>query len=258
MATENYTLGRGEIYFGKFKPGTTTPDGFRFLGNCPDFSVSEQSTKLDHYRSTRGIKQKDLTIVTEVNRTSKVSAEDVSPENLALFLLGSAAVTSQASATALSETISQARYGRLYQLGISATNPAGVHSVTTVLVKKGVTSLVLDTDYTLDAARGMITLADASTVFADGDDLVVTYDLQAKSRELIISGSAAAQGSIKFVAYPAQGDPIDFYMPFVEISPNGDLSLISDNLMSVPLEIDIQTLGNLEAIYANGAPYVPA
>ena len=38
--TQKYTLGRGEVYFNKFKPGTNIGEGERYLGNTPEYSLT--------------------------------------------------------------------------------------------------------------------------------------------------------------------------------------------------------------------------
>ncbi len=40
MAANNQTLGRGKVYFSKFKTDTYTPEGYRYLGNTPSFNLS--------------------------------------------------------------------------------------------------------------------------------------------------------------------------------------------------------------------------
>lgn len=255
MATENYTLGRGELFFSTFKSGTRTPDGFRSLGNVPDLTVRVETEKLEHFSSKRGAKEKDLSIVLQTNRNASITAEDVSPENLALFFLGTAGIVSQASASGQTETFNDVIKGRLYQVGLSDANPSGLRSLTTPVLKKGVATLVSGTDYEIDAERGTITILESSVTVSNGDDVTLEFGLAAKSRKQIVSGSATTEGALKFIAYPVTGAPIDYYMPFVEISPNGDLALIGDELMSAPLMIEINTNGDQAAIYADGQPY---
>lgn len=255
--TQNYTLGRGELHFAKFKPGTQIPDGFRFIGNVPTFNVQVTREKLEHFRSTKGVNEKDLTITTKTNRTANITAEDISPDNLAIFLLGSAQILSEGLLTAQSETFVGTHLGRSYQVGLSDALPTGHRKLTTPVLKKGVTVLVLGTDYTIDTDRGCFTVLPTSTTVVDNDDLTLTFGTAASSRTQVISGSTQVEGALRYISYPVHGDPIDFMMPYVEISPNGDFAVIAENaLQSIPLTIDIQTKGVQAAVYADGQPYI--
>lgn len=254
---DNLTLGRGELWFAPFLPGTTTlpaGGGYRFLGNVPEFNVNVTAENLDHYGSTRGVRELDRSIPVSTNRSATISCEDIDQENLALFFLGDAGIVAQTSATTLTETFADVVVGRRYFVGVTASNPTGYRSLTTPVLKKGVATLVAGTDYSIDAERGFIDILGGGV--ADGDDVTLEFGRAAVSRTQVITGSMAAEGAFKYIAYPAEGKPIDFFMPRVKISPNGDFSLIAESaLQAIPLSVNIQTLGALKAIYADGLPY---
>ncbi|MBB5985932.1 hypothetical protein [Sphingobium lignivorans] len=248
---DNLTLGRGQLWFKK-----DGMSGFRFLGNAPAFNINVTSEKLPHYRSTRGIREKDRDIVVQTNRTSTLQLEDISEENLALYLLGSTSEIAQTSATAQSETFTDVNLGGLYQVGATTANPTGIRKLSNFVLKKGATTLVLNTDYEVDLDRGTFEVLATSSTVDEGDDLTAEFDRAAIKRKQTVSGSNSAAGEIKFVAFPAEGEPRDFLMPSATISPNGEFALIAENtLQSIPLTVEIQTKGNLSAIYCDGAPY---
>lgn len=83
----NYTVGKGVVYFRK-----SGQADFRHLGNCPSFEFTPEIEKLDHFSSQSGVRSKDRTIVLEKKGTLRIVMEEITPENLALALLG--AVTS--------------------------------------------------------------------------------------------------------------------------------------------------------------------
>lgn len=79
----NYTIGKGVVYFRK-----TGLSDFRHLGNCPEFEFTPEIEKLDHFSSQSGVRSKDRTVVLEKKGTLRIVMEEITPENLALAILG--------------------------------------------------------------------------------------------------------------------------------------------------------------------------
>jgi len=80
----NYFLGKGIV---KWQP--TAGGGFRDLGNTPMFETTPVPTRLPHYNSRQGVQRLDENPVSRVTMTCKFHLEEITPENLALALLGS-------------------------------------------------------------------------------------------------------------------------------------------------------------------------
>jgi hypothetical protein len=257
MALGNQTLGRGKIYFSLFKDGTQTPEGFRYIGNTPSFSLNITNDTLDHYSSDEGVKEKDKSIVLQTTSTGTLTCDDIQPENLALFFFGSSDVLSQASATAATYPITGVKQGLMYQIGATDDNPTGVRSISTVIVAHTSTTYVLNTDYTVDLDLGLLTIVEGGSI-TDASDITVTYDQAAKSRQVIISGSTQIQGALKYVADNPEGDDIDYLMPYVRLSPNGDYALKGDDWLALALSVEILKLSNRERIYMDGRAFTPS
>ena len=258
MANKQYTLGRGRLYFDAFLPNTKTKTGERYFGNTPSMSLTIESESLDHYDSDAGVRVKDDSVLLQLNRTGQFVTDNIDPENVALFLLGSASTLVQASATAQTYPISDVKPGRFYQIGATSLNPPGVRSVTNVVVKKGATSLTAGTDYVLDADLARLEILTTGTV-VDGDDLTVTFDLSAKNRTRIITAaSATIDGALRFVATNPKGVLLDYYMPYVRLSPNGEYALKGEEWQQIGFNLDIQKLNDTtESIYVDGRPFSP-
>lgn len=256
MAFKNYTVPKGELHFSLFKPGTETPAGFRFLGNAPEFNLTFENETLDHYSSTEGLREKDASVVLQTNATGSMTIDDIQIENLALFFFGEASVQSQTSATAVVETFTDVLQGHSYQLGISDGNPSGVRAVSNVVVKVGATTQTVEEDYTVDLELGIVKIVDGSGIAA-GDDVEVTYDRAARSRNQVISGTDQVEGALKFIAKQDQGEKIDYYLPKVKLAPNGDFSLIGEEWQQLPLSIEVLKAIGRERIYADGRPFTP-
>ena len=252
MEQMNYTLGRGELYFNKFKTGTQTGIGERYFGNTPEVNTSVESENLDHFNSDRGVREKDASVVLQTNRTGNFMTDHISPENIALFYLGSVSALTVTAATGVTQTFAEVTPGFFYQLGESQANPTGARNVTNVIVKDAAapnTTYALGTDYMLNPELGRVEVL-AGGGIAKGTDITVTYDEPAGTKEVIVSGSTAVEGSLRYVAQNPVGDQIDYFWPWVKITPNGDFALKGDEWQQIPFTIEILRRQGYEAVYA--------
>src|SRR3954468_6811676 len=79
----NYFIGKGIV---KWKGPSDV--AYRHLGNAPTFELTPNVTRLDHFSSMAGIRLKDLLVVIQKQMTVRFHLEEVTPENLALALMG--------------------------------------------------------------------------------------------------------------------------------------------------------------------------
>lgn len=253
MATKNYTLGRGELHFAQFKPGTQNPKGERYFGNTPEFNLNAEIDTLDHYSADRGIKERDDQITLQVNYSGSLTTDNISAENVALFFFGEVSTVSQASETATIENFTDVEKGLTYQLGMDAASPSGVRKVSSVVVKNGAgtTTYVAGTDYTVDLDLGRVEVLTTGTI---STTMQVTYNVAATTFERVISGNEAIEGALRFIAYNAAGEQHDFYMPRVKLQPNGDYALKGDDWQQIPLMVEVLKKPGYEAVYRDGRP----
>lgn len=256
---DNFTLGRGDLFFAR-KRDDGTFEGERLIGNTPALKLGVTSTSTKHYSSRRGMKTQDREVPVQTDYAGDFDTDDVSPKNLANLFLGSAAVVAQTALAAQTEAFAGVEQGLTYQLGRGAAgSPAGLQKVAITDVKSGdgVTTYVAGDDYTADGDLGRVTIV-AGGGIADGDDIEVLYDRLAASQEQIVAGSNVIDGYLRFIAFNAEGADIDYYLPAVKLSPNGDFAIITDQdwqKMSFKLAISADAAG--VPIYANGRAYVP-
>lgn len=249
---KKYTLGKGEVYFDK------DGEGERYIGNTTVFNVTIESETLDHFDSDQGIRTKDDSVVLEVNRTGSITTDNISKENLALFLMADMLTITQTATPVVDEAIGAVKQGRFYQLGKTSANPQGVRGVTAVTVTidpDGTpTAAVLDTDYTLDAALGRIYIIEGGGI-ADDDELEVDYTPVANSRTRVATNNAASlSGSLRFVSKNPKGDQNDWYMPQVTLRPEGDFALKGDEWIVMNFAVEIGAPTGQSAIYVDGRP----
>lgn len=251
---KQYTLGRGKVFFDVFQPSTKITTGERYLGNTPSFNLTTAATNLDHFDADEGIKTKDDSVTLELNRTGAFVTDNIDPDNVALFFLGEASIAVEAGQIGRTSTILLPLGDRYYQLGVTVGNPSGDRQVSAVTAP----TAVLDTDFTYDAELGRVYIVEGGTL--DGDASVVfTYTVAARSRKRIItSSSATVDGALKFLAYNPKGVQLDYLMPSVKISPNGDYELKGETWQQISFNVEINERDdNTEAIYVDGRPYTP-
>lgn len=249
-------LGKGELYFAPFVAGTQNAGGERFLGNCPEFTISQDDERISHYSSTRGIKKKDEDIPVEQTYSGTVNCDQITKENLAIFLLGSASVLTEAGATGETDNFTGVAQGLFYQLGVSATSPSGVRKVASVVVTDGEaspTTYNVGDDYTVDADLGRIYIVPGGAI-ADDSNIEVTYNITAHTRDMVVSSADQVEGALRFISYNPKGQRLDYFFPWVKWSPNGDFNLITDEWQSIPLSIEALRKGDLAAVYLDGRP----
>jgi len=83
-STDNYVIGKGFLIF---RP--VGESDFFHLGNVPTFTFTPEVTKLDHFSSMAGTREKDATIVTEKKGTVEITMEEFTKRNLGILLMGS-------------------------------------------------------------------------------------------------------------------------------------------------------------------------
>lgn len=264
--TQKYTLGRGEVFFNKFKPGTNIGEGERYLGNTPEYSLTNDVENLDHFNSDRGLREKDESVLLEISSSGSMICDNISGENVALFFLGNLLTKSSTSVTAQKEVFTSWKRGTTLQLGTTDTTPTGVRKVSNVKVGKaasgatlnltgdisaipGVTIVDAAGNYEVNLELGRLYLEPTSTEINGGIKLVVQFDVAAQSREMVISSNDVVQGSLRFVAQNAKGENKDYFFPKVTLSPDGDYNLKGDDWQSMGFTFEALKLQGRERVY---------
>ena len=255
--TNEYSIPRGRVYFDRFdSAGNKT--GERQLGNAPSFTLEIASEKAEHYSSETGLRQRDASIVLQVDRTATLTIDNMSLENVAMFFAGDLSTVNQAAVENIVENF-EVKVGHIYQLG-AATNPSGVRAVANVVVTDGAAgtpvTMTLGDDYELDAAMGRIKVI-AGGLLSDGDSIEVTYDTTAVTSQRAATGATTEiSGAFRCISDNASGVNRDFYMPSVTLSPNGSIPIIADGTDFTTMEFTLDVLKptDAEALYIDGRP----
>jgi hypothetical protein len=86
-STDNYSLGRGVVYFDKLNSSGVYL-GERDLGNAPNFTFNVALEKLEHFSSRGGISVKDKEIISQLTPGLSFTLDEISKENLNLLVMG--------------------------------------------------------------------------------------------------------------------------------------------------------------------------
>jgi hypothetical protein len=254
-AKNEYAIPRGRVFFDPFDAnGNLT--GEIAMGNCPGVTLTIETTKAEHFSSEKGLREKDESLIVEVNRTGNVNCDNFSAANFALWLSGTRATVNQVTTPVTGEARAVTP-GRFYQLGATAANPLGVRKVSAVTVKStdGATTYDVGDDYNVDLDTGRVQIVVGGAIAAG--NVHFGYTPVAGSYETVRSGATAeTQGALRIVADNASGANRDFFMPKVTLTPTGDLPIIAEGTEFVQMQFGLEVLksANAEAIYADGRP----
>lgn len=249
-----YAIPRGRVFFDPFDAnGNLT--GEIAMGNTPGVTLTIETTKAEHFSSEKGLREKDESLIVEVNRTGQLNNDNFSAANFALWLSGTRTTVNQAATPVVNETRA-VMPGRFYQLGATPGNPLGVRNVTAVTVKSTTdVAYVAGEDYNVDLDTGRVQIIEGGDIVAG--NVKFGYTPVAGTYETVRSGATAeTQGALRIVADNASGANRDFFMPKVTLTPTGDLPIIADGTDFVQMQFGLEVLksANAEAIYADGRP----
>jgi hypothetical protein len=255
LPSPNYiTVGRGSLRIARQDATTGMADanGFRHLGNAPDFTLSVSEEDLRHQSSLDALALTDKRIV--LNRETEISftLEEIHFDNLALFFSGD--VGSYSSPTNVSWANHQdaivanpVKLGRTYELYNNAgdrvynlgaaslvysfeEDPAGTPQV-----------LTLDDDYTIDEELGLVTFLVGATNLVDGVSVVGwSISTPAAGATAIDELQGLTDVSAKFVLMFVAVNPeterkTEYVLYQVSLSADGDLALIGNDWQQIPM-----------------------
>lgn len=256
---KNHVLGSGELYFSPFAPDTRTPTGQEYFGNTTEINLNVESEMLDHFDTDHGIRQKDDSVLLEKNMSGSFITDQISPKNLAKWFTGTALVIAQSAAVSVTETFTNVKRGVRYQIGATTINPPGVRGLSSAsAVMEGApdVALVANTDIVYDLATGSFLIKSTSAVVTadDTEDVTVTYSAPSLSYNRVTSGSEAnLEGELFYKSINGKGEQMDYYFPYVQLAPDGDMALKGDDWQQLGFTFQALKRDNdTEIVYTNG------
>lgn len=251
-----YSIPRGRVYFDRFD-ANGLPTGEIPMGNCPGFTFTADTEKAEHFSSEAGLAEKDAAMIVKVNRTGALTCDNFSNDNIALFVSGEKESQAQEAGDVVDE-VHTVLPGRLFQLGVSNEAPTGVRHVSDVVVKSadGLTTYAFGVDYQTDLELGRLQILAGGAIVAS-TAIKVSYKTTIKSWMRIKSGATAeVSGALRVIADNASGSNRDWFMPYVTLTPSGDIPVIQEGTEFTSMEFGVEVLkaANREALYIDGRP----
>lgn len=255
---QQYTLGRGRLFFAKFLPDSQVQGPYRYIGNTPSITMTAEPDTLDHYSSDYGINEKDESVMLQLDRSGTFDTDSIRVENLALLMMGETEEVVTAVAPAQTEIFTVTSQNDVFMLGVTANTPTGVPLATITTVTDGASEeYVAGADYVFDSQSGLLSFVEGGAIEA-GDEITVTYAIPASTRTRVVSGSTMIEGALFYKADNPVGPNRDYVWPWVKLSPNGDFELKGDDWQTIPFSFEVLRKDPLAAVYINGTPSTTA
>lgn len=222
MPAQDYTLGRGRVVFEE-----TGTNGFRDLGNAPEFQLSVEAENLPHFNSQGGLKKKDKDVVTQITSSATFQLDEPVNENLALFFLSTAAVSNTVAGGNVTDENVVARHDKW----VALANKNVTVSTVVVTGPSGTPSYSSPADYEVLGAPGYIR-AKSTGAIPDGGTIEVDYTHTGVTTNKVSIGSTTTiSGKLFFLGAPATGRILDVEGK-ASLKPEGELPFIGDDWLA--------------------------
>lgn len=185
MATTSKYLAApaGKIYIAPRNASGKT-GGFTWLGDCDGFKITTSQSALDWEESYTTARGTAGHVITKSDYSLEVSIRNIDGENLARAFYGTSSEVAAGSVVGEAVTAyNGSRFALKYQ------------GVSSVVVKKGATTLVEGTDYTVDAEFGAIEILPGSTQVTGSTGVALTVDY---SHAKVVRSKLMTQGQKEY------------------------------------------------------------
>jgi hypothetical protein len=238
--TTTLVIGRGEVYFDRFAPGTRVGEGELYIGNTSSFVVGRDIERLDRYTAYNGQKIKGPSAFVSETHTISFRTDNISPENVGLWYGGDndprIAPSNFGDGTPVVETLT-VKTNRYYQLGLSVNKATGLRLVRNVSVSRGGVFIPALGTYEVDEDQGRICVLSAGSLF-DGDTVRVSFEWLANVTQNQSPKPRDQFGALRFVGMAGYGPQRNYYYPMVRLSATGTVELKGDDWQALQFTAD--------------------
>lgn len=220
-------LGRGDLYFDRFEPGTNLRRGEMYLGNTLNFTYRKDVDTEDRFTSYGGQKVQVEGAITREKHSGNFVTDHIDIDNVALWFGSDYQSTSYAAEGQVSESF-VATLGRFYQLGMSYI-PIGARYLENVSAKIGSTSISLNGNFEVDKIAGRIKIREDAVDIVEGQTFTIFFEWRAQTIQVVTQSKVEQFGALRFIASNPKGPKKNYFFPMVRLSSRGDVDLKDEN-----------------------------
>jgi len=248
--TRDYNLGRGRILLAALDALTGLPDanGFRDLGNAPEFTMTVDVEDLRHQSSRDCVKFTDKRFIISQEVGLGFQVDELNFENWSDFLSGSQLVYDNPHDATIADAVISAavHLGAWYELRnvagerVYALDASGL--VYTIEMDDVVDVLLVEgTDYEINEKLGLIRFLPTAVNIAEGDGALFNITTAATGLnirdldEVAALQRAEVSGALLFISENAGdcGQQVEFRYHKVSLTADGEVSLIGDEVSTL-------------------------
>lgn len=237
-------IGRGEVYFDRFLTGTRVGEGERYLGNTPSFRIQREIERLERATSYRGRRITQPGAIISESHTVNLTCEHVDVDNLALWFGTDFDTGYVPVAENYTETLTVKR-GRYYQLGKTMDPIHGLRDIDYIEVFRGGVVVPPTGNYEFDPTTGRLYIEASAPAIPTGTQIVAQFDIRPRTTNFMINNAESIFGALRFVSWNEgvrNRSRVDFFFPFVEITPRGQTDLKGDEFQQWGFDITAMNL----------------
>lgn len=248
-------LGRGELYFEPFTPGTKTGEGERYFGNTTTFQIARTLERQQRFTSYGGQKVEIEPLIVSESNSAQFITDNISIENIGLWYGKIFEKSDLPPRNVISENI-VLRTDRYFQLG-KTIQPFGVRNVESVKLYIGTDLVPAAGNYEVNKVSGRVYIFADSPVFQVPSLTRCEFEWRRTTVEQARSGATDIFGALRFVATNVVGPQRNYYFPYVRLSPRGQVDLKGEEWQQVPFDVTAMRLNpTAEQVYIDGSAIV--
>jgi hypothetical protein len=249
--TRDYILGRGRILLAQLDASTGLPDanGFRDIGNVPEFTMTVDAEDLRHQNSRDCIKFTDKRFIISQEVSLGFQVDELNFQNWSDFLAGSTAVYDNPHDTTWAATASivttALKLGNWYEL--HSDTGARVYDIGAVGVvldlvqdPSGTPASLASNDYEIDLNLGLVRFVGTGTTsLVDGDIIGFAITTGATTPqdldEVAALQRSEVSGAMLFISENAGdcGQKAEFRYHQVSLTADGEAAMIGDEVSTM-------------------------
>jgi len=242
-------LGRGEVFFDRFAPGTRVGDGELYLGNTTTFQMEREIERMARHRSFRGLKvEREGTVISE-SHSINFATDHIDMENVGLWFGGQVDNTDQVGVSVETESFAVNR-GRFYQIGKSLVPVIGLRDIDYVRVFVGSALIPMANNYDVENSAGRIQILKNAPNISDGTVITVSFERRNADGLRVSTQPNEVYGAMRFISHNPYGPKKNFFFPMVRLAPRGLVDLKGDEFQQWRFEATVMSLSpNIQQVY---------